>query len=81
MTKTSKQLTSSYKLKAIVLLSAVVFMAVTMPASASAVQEEGQGQEKVMLCHKGSEIEVSPNAVPAHLAHGDYIIHERCFVR
>lgn len=29
------------------------------------------GEVKVELCHKGKSICVSPNAVPAHLAHGD----------
>ncbi len=74
MTKTSKQLTSSYKLKAIVLLSAVVFMAVTMPASASAVDADGPEkrlEHTVPVCHNGSTILVSPNAVAAHLKHGD----------
>jgi hypothetical protein len=63
-----KQFTNSYKFKAIVLLSAVVFMSVTMP-TASAVQEEEE--EKVVICHKGIAIIVGASAVPAHLAHGD----------
>ena len=28
---------------------------------------------KVLVCHKGKTISISPNAVAAHLAHGDYL--------
>ena len=29
--------------------------------------------KKVSICHKGHEIGVSANAIPAHVAHGDRI--------
>ena len=41
--------------------------------------DDGQGQEKVTVCHKpdkpkgGHEITIAEPAVPAHLAHGDYV--------
>jgi hypothetical protein len=34
---------------------------------------QGRGQEKVLICHKGHEIEVAAPAVDAHLRHGDTI--------
>ncbi len=77
MTKTPKQLTGSFTLKAIVLMSAVVLMSVTMPASASTIDADGRdrgtGPNLVPVCHNNSIIFVSPNAVPAHVAHGDFI--------
>jgi hypothetical protein len=33
----------------------------------------GHNQDKVLVCHKGNTICISPNAVPAHLNHGDYL--------
>ena len=32
---------------------------------------KNQYKEKVLICHKGHTISVSPSAVPAHLRHGD----------
>lgn len=31
------------------------------------------GNNKILVCHNGHTICISPNAVPAHLAHGDYL--------
>jgi hypothetical protein len=33
----------------------------------------GNNANKVLVCHNGNTICVSPNAVPAHLAHGDQL--------
>lgn len=33
----------------------------------------GNNNKKVLVCHKGNTICISPNAVPAHLEHGDYL--------
>lgn len=33
----------------------------------------GDNYDKVLVCHKGNTICISPNAVPAHLMHGDYL--------
>jgi hypothetical protein len=33
----------------------------------------GNKNDKVLVCHNGHEICISENAVPAHLAHGDYL--------
>lgn len=31
----------------------------------------GRNNQKILVCHNGIELCISPNAVPAHLAHGD----------
>ena len=35
----------------------------------------GDKNDKVIVCHHGYELCINPNAVPAHLAHGDYVGH------
>ncbi len=78
MTKTPKQLTGSFTLKAIVLMSAVVLMSVTMPASASTgadvdVREQTPNPKLVFVYHNGFELYIHLSALPAHVAHGDNI--------
>lgn len=35
----------------------------------------GNKNDKVLVCHNGMDLCISPNAVPAHLAHGDKLGH------
>jgi hypothetical protein len=39
------------------------------------VQDVRCQKNKVIVCHNGNELCISPNAVPAHLAHGDKLGH------
>jgi hypothetical protein len=53
---------------------AVVAVVKTKPQKASSngsKPSKNQYKEKVLVCHKGHTISVSPSAVPAHLRHGD----------
>ncbi len=53
----------------------VLFLAVVGLVAAPALQAQGKsGKEKVDLIHKGHIISVAPQAVPAHLAHGDQLV-------
>lgn len=58
------------------LLASGLALALGVAISATAVAQQGGGQEKVTLCHATGtggyvEISVAAPAVPAHLAHGD----------
>lgn len=50
-----------------IILAALVIFAV----AAFAVNDSS---ERVLIYHKGSIIEVAPQAVPAHLRHGDTLV-------
>jgi hypothetical protein len=54
----------------------ILLLAVFVAAFAVGLTQEpasARGGEKVEVCHNDHEIEVSTAAVPAHLAHGDFL--------
>jgi hypothetical protein len=42
-------------------------------AGADKPSKAASSNEKVLICHNGHDINVSVNALPAHLAHGDQV--------
>lgn len=56
-----------------ILALASSFQANPVAADADKASKATSANEKVLICHNGHTINVSVNALPAHLAHGDQV--------